>query len=44
MSDVGHLAGAVREVKDLLRERLDESNRLDDHEQRLQALERRRKH
>lgn len=34
------LSGAVRDVKDLLRERLDDRDRIDDHEKRLQALER----
>ncbi|HEY3235486.1 MAG TPA: hypothetical protein VGJ84_12285 [Polyangiaceae bacterium] len=34
------VAGAVQEVRDLLRERLDDRTRVDDHEARLRVLER----
>ncbi|MBN8616173.1 MAG: hypothetical protein J0L92_36625 [Deltaproteobacteria bacterium] len=43
-TEIVALAGVVREVKDVLAKRLDDRDRVDDHEQRIQALERRRKH
>jgi hypothetical protein len=43
-TEIVALAGVVREVEDVLAKRLDDRDRVDDHEQRIQALERRRKH
>jgi hypothetical protein len=39
-TEVVAVADAVRSVADLLRERLDDRNRVDDHERRIRALER----
>jgi hypothetical protein len=39
-TEIVAVAEAVRGVSDLLRERLDDRHRVDDHEQRIRALER----
>ncbi len=38
-SELTAVAGAMREIRDLLRDRLDDRDRVDDHEKRIRALE-----